>query len=346
MSSIREARKVWQAIDEAQQQGRRVALLTLIAVRGSAYRRPGAKMMMADDGRMVGTLSGGCLEGDLYMYAENAMKTYTPSLHHYDLTEDEMWGLGIGCKGMIDVWVEPLDPKEDFWRRFGQALQTESPVLLGGNLPIGSRWLIQDGRMVERGSCPADAPGLDEVLESGFLSQWINGIYVDVMVPPEPLFIAGAGHDAEPVARLANQVGFEVTILDPRPHVNNKDHFPDAWRHWVQDPASLNPQEVSGAYWLIMNHHQRRDQSALQLALAAKPRYVGVLGPISRTREMLDRLGISSRALEGMPLYAPVGLDLGAETPDEVAVSLISELMMIRRNAKGGHLRGRDRIHA
>lgn len=341
MSSIREAKKTWEAMVAAAERGRRVALLTLVHVRGSAYRRPGARMMMADDGDMVGTLSGGCLEGDLYAYAEQAMSTGQPSLHHYDLTEDEMWGLGIGCKGSIIVWIEPVVVTDPFWQAFGQAVAQDAPVVLGADLPSGARFLVwPDGRKAVVGEVgSADLPGFDAPATG---TSWDGQRYLDKLVPPERLYVAGAGHDAEPVVRLALSAGFDVTVVDPRPHVNNDQHFPGA-RHLVASADTIDANGLNDGFWIIMNHHQRRDEESLALAMRARPRYVGVLGPLARTAEMVERIGA---ALADVPLYAPVGLDLGAETIEEVAVSIVSELMVVRRGARGGHLRGRDRIHA
>ncbi|MDA8194090.1 MAG: XdhC family protein [Thermaerobacter sp.] len=341
MSSIREAQRVWQALAEAHNQGRRVALLTLIHVRGSAYRRPGAKMMMADDGTMSGTLSGGCLEGDLYAYAEEDMKTGRASLHHYDLTEDAMWGLGIGCKGTIVIWIEPVDPREPFWNALAEALAADQPVALGADLPLGNRFLVwPDGRSLSREEQPVHVD--DTIWRQGSATIWEDGRMLDVMSPPARLVLAGAGHDAEPVARLALQAGFDVTVLDPRPHFNNPTRFPGV-RHAVQSAQDTDPESVAGAYWVIMNHHQRRDEEALLLAARSRPLYLGVLGPLSRTEEMLAETAVEQARL---PFYAPVGLNLGAETVDEVAISIVSELLSVRQGRQGGHLRGRPRIHA
>ncbi|AEJ41750.1 Xanthine dehydrogenase [Sulfobacillus acidophilus TPY] len=338
MSSIREARQLWQFVEDAEALGQSVVMATLVTVVGSAYRRPGAKMVMRQDGRMRGTLSGGCLEGDLFLHAETVMATGKPSIHHYDLTEDEMWGLGIGCKGTVDVWLEPIHPQEPFWQGFQRAVSEDQLVLWGAELPEGRRFLMTPRDTV--GDVPTWARALP--IESGIETGRQDGFWWDVMRPPERLIVAGAGHDAEPLVRLASQAGFEVTVLDPRPHVNNPDHFPQA-RHWVKAPEEVTPAEVIGSYWVIMNHHQRRDEAAIRLAYASAPRFLGILGPRQRTDEMIANLGIQT---DGLPLRAPVGLDVGAETPEEVAVSIVGEMMAYRRSRSGGPLNGRQRIHA
>ncbi len=341
MSSIREARSLLDTAREWHQEGQSVALLTLTHVRGSAYRRPGAKMVMASNGRMRGTLSGGCLEGDLYAHAERAMESGVPSTHHYDLTEDEMWGLGIGCKGQVDVWIEPIHWEAPFWQDFHAALGQDRPLVWGGHLPAGLRYFARAGDdwvLSDAGRPLLDANALIQSLQtSGDTGPW----WWDVMRAPERLVLAGAGHDAEPVARLAHQAGFDVVVLDPREHVNNSQHFPDA-QHWVKNAGEVSPEMVKDSFWVIMNHHQRRDEEALKLASASSPKFLGVLGPKSRTHEMMGNTGILPDAL---PVHAPVGLDIGAESPLEVAVSIVGELMAARTGGHGGSLHGYDRIH-
>ncbi|SMC05010.1 Xanthine and CO dehydrogenase maturation factor, XdhC/CoxF family [Sulfobacillus thermosulfidooxidans DSM 9293] len=342
MSSIREAQKIFEAIFRAENEGHRSCLLMITTVQGSAYRRPGAKMMMADDGRMVGTLSGGCLEGDLYHYAEKVMKTQVPTMHHYNLVEDEMWGLGIGCKGEIDVLIEPIWVNSSFWLEFFQAINQEEPLLLGLQLPQGERFYHSASG--EKASS-LSSQSKTWVPEFSYSARTIvkDGVLLDYLMPPPKLIVAGAGHDAKPVVELAKRVGFDVYILDRRALFNNAREFPWA-SEWIVDESGLsNRRELYGAYWLIMNHHQARDEAALFQAMQSYPRYIGVLGPLARTQDMLKN--IQKTHVEDLPIFAPVGLDLGAETPEEVAISIVSELLMIRQQTLGGHLNGRDRIH-
>lgn len=342
MSSIRDARSLWHQALEWHRAGHRVAWLTLTYVKGSAYRRPGAKMIMADNGHMQGTLSGGCLEGDLFSHAEQALASGDPSLHHYDLTEDEMWGLGIGCKGQVDVWIEPVVFEAPFWEGFGTALEQDRPLVFGAELPQGARFFARGAEIVTTagsGGPPFDVTALMEGRQGTTGTQ--QGWWWDMMRPPDRLMIAGAGHDAEPVARLAYQAGFDVVVLDPREHVNNARHFPEA-EHWVRSAGEVDPTAASQSFWVIMDHHQRRDEEALTLAAKSEPRFVGVLGPRTRTDEMLAKTGIDPTSI---PLRSPVGLDIGGETPAEVAVSIVAELMAARNGGSGGSLHGRERIH-
>lgn len=150
MSSIQEARNLWTLITDAEVSEQRAVLATLVRVNGSAYRRPGAKMVKREDGRMQGTLSGGCLEGDLFLHAQRVMKTHEPCLQHYDLTEDDMWGLGIGCKGRVDIWLEPIRLSDPFWTAFNECVHREEPVIWGAELPSGRRFLFLPLHSVEK----------------------------------------------------------------------------------------------------------------------------------------------------------------------------------------------------
>lgn len=339
MSLIRETREMLETAHGWHHEGQSVALLTLVAVKGSAYRRPGAKMVMAMNGRMKGTLSGGCLEGDLFLHAEQAMKDGTPQMQHYDLTEDEMWGLGIGCKGQVDIWIEPFTFDEPFWTELFEATASGRPVVWGGQLPQGLRYFAKEGeawRTLGSGRVPFSWQEA-ETASTGIR----DGVWWDVMRPPERLVIAGAGHDARPVARMALQAGFDLVVLDPREHVNNEENFPGA-QHWVRAAKDVQPQQLAESFWVVMNHHQRRDEEALALASSSQPKFLGVLGPRSRAAEMIANTGVDVAQL---PLRSPVGLDIGAESPDEVAMSIVSELMAARVHSQGGPLDGKDRIH-
>jgi xanthine/CO dehydrogenase XdhC/CoxF family maturation factor len=349
MSRIQEAREVLKHIHQAWERKQGTAMLMITEVQGSAYRQPGAKMMMAADGRMFGTLSGGCLEGDLFGWAEQAIQARSPLARRYDLSENELWSLGIGCKGKLEILILPVEPEDDFWRMAAGMIDKEQAVSLVLEIPEGIRVLLgQEGKAYgDDGQLPEEVRRYAlsragertraEVMKSGE-----RRFVIDTMRPNERLIVCGAGHDAVPVVNLAGQVGFSVTVLDPRSEFNDERRFPGV-SHMVIEPRDADPETLSSAWWLIMNHHQNRDEAALALALKSQPRYIGVLGPLSRTQEMLNHIG---KTFSDGPLHAPVGLDLGSETIDEVAVSIVSELMAVRHNRSAAPLNGRTKIHA
>ncbi|WP_303802501.1 XdhC family protein [Alicyclobacillus macrosporangiidus] len=348
VSRIDEAREVFTRIEQAWTDGERAALLTITQVKGSAYRLPGAKMMMTETGKMLGTLSGGCLESDLYGWAERTFAEGKPRLVQYDLSENEMWSLGIGCKGTMEVAIFPVEPDDPFWRAVREQVQQDQAVSLAMELPMGTRAVFV-------GTEPAsgDADRLPQaVLQRLTSAVWsrtraevveVDGrrFFIDTMRPNERLIICGAGHDTVPVAAIAAKCGFRVTVLDPRKEFNGPLRFPSA-EHLIVEPAEADPAQLTSSWWLIMNHLQARDEAALRLALQAQPKFIGVLGPLARTREMLENIHSD---LEDGPIHAPVGLDIGAETIDEVAISIVSELLAARAARSGGPLHGREKIH-
>jgi len=349
MSRLQEFREVMNQIKAAWQDGHKTALLMLMNVKGSAYRLPGTKVMMAEDGRIFGTISGGCLEGDLFGWAEKAMESGEPRLQRYDLSESEVWSLGIGCKGSLEVGILPVDPHDRFWQQTDEALQQDESVSLIIEIVNGARALLkQDGSVTgELDALPKEV--LDhakqrfarqtraEVLELGE-----RRFYIDVVRPSERLVVAGAGLDARPVVELASRMGFSVTVLDPRSGFNTPEAFPAA-RHVVQSAAEVDPCTLKDSWWVIMNHHLERDQASLDLALRCDPKFIGVLGPLTRTEEMLVQI---DRGLSSGPIHAPIGLDLGAETMDEVAMSIVSQLMAVRNSRQALPLHGKSKIHA
>ena len=337
MTGLTEAQRIWDAVLAAEARGQQALLAEIVAVVGSAYRRPGALMMMASDGRMEGTVSGGCLEGDLYVRAEPLFLDARPFVVDYDLAEDEMWSLGIGCKGHIRVWVRRTPDGADR-ARWVQALATGG--VLYAQLPLGADrvWLpgeaypaAQLGQAVAAAWAGAEPRVVEP--DSWFVRAWR---------PAPRLVLVGAGHDAEPVAQLAQRMGFQVVVADPREAFNDERRFPGA-QHLVVEASTLTAErypELLDAHWVVMNHHKERDGAALRAALAMRPRFVGALGPWSRTAELL----------EGVPgldrVHGPLGLDVGAETPDEVALSIVAELMAADRGKNGRTLNRRDRVHA
>lgn len=349
MSQLKEFRTIMNSIKSAWEKDKKAAIVMLIGVNGSAYRLPGTKMMMAEGAEMKGSISGGCLEGDIYGYAEKAMQEGIPMIKNYDLSENEIWSLGIGCKGSLEILILPLKKDNSFWESTDKLLNQEEEFSFIIEVPTGVKALV-----TKYGEIIGDSEYLPSIVyESalkGFKSQkraevlkWEGRRFVvDVIRPSQKLIVAGAGKDAIPVVELAAKAGFSVTVLDPRSEFNTESYFPKA-KHLVEVSENINPDHVNGAWWVIMNHLQSRDEEALYLALKSNPKYIGVLGPVSRTQEMI--LNIGEDLTIGNDIYTPVGLDIGAETMEEVAISIVSELMAVRSNREGKSLKGKVKIH-
>jgi xanthine dehydrogenase accessory factor len=367
-----EERQLLQAIADAKASGRKAAIVTVVRVVGSAYRREGTKMLIDADGGQVCMISGGCLEQEVGEIAKQVMESGNAKVHFFDLDEEVVWGLGLGCGGAVDVYIEPLDIGTEFqhWLEAVQAqkagaLATILNVRDGSSFRKASRLFIaEDGnvsgtmgheslneQVVQRAKAKMSQlyprsetrtyKANDEALE----------VFLDVNVPPPELAIFGAGHDAIPLASYAHKLGFRVTVIDARHAFVTPERFPHA--NLVRTHPSGFPEKVAltpRTYVVLMNHHLERDKESLAFVLTANVPYIGVLGPRSRYERMLNALKDESRiptAKELEKVRNPIGVDIGADTPDEIAVSVMSELIAIRGNYKAGFLNERvGRIHA
>ena len=348
MSNVYEFKELFHHAQTAWQKNEQTVLVILTDVKGSAYRLPGSKMLMTSAGQMYGTLSGGCLEADLYEWAEKVFETNQPLLHRYDLSDTEIWSLGIGCKGNLQFLFLPISSTDSLWVCIQHLLQQEEPFTLIVDTETGNSAVLGEDSsiLVADDAIPASIISRAGNLHSSqtraqLLSENGRCYYIDAIKRSEHLVIAGAGQDAMPLAKLAHKAGFSVTVLDARAHFNNTDRFPHA-EHVTTPVEQLSNGVLKGSWWVVMNHHQERDEEALRLAIESNAKYIGVLGPTYRTDEMLRNIGHS---LSSGPIHSPVGLDIGAETIDEVAISIISEIMSLRANCTPRHLHGKEKIH-
>ena len=346
MSRLHEFQELFNQMTLAWQRGEQVVLVILTGVKGSAYRLPGTKMVMTSAGQIYGTISGGCLESDLYEWAQKVFETKTAMTHQYDLSENEIWSLGIGCKGDLEFLFLPIFPSDDFWKKVNELLRREESFTLLIDMKFGQSLLIEEnGELFGDCSIPIEVvkrarTGTKQTRAEIYLQDG-RSFYIDSVRPGEQLIIAGAGRDAIPVADLAKKAGFAVTVLDTRTHLNQSQSFPNT-AHLNKEPKEIEVSQLQNCWWIIMNHHQDKDEDVLRLALERNPCYIGVLGPIYRTKEMLANIGYQ---LDSGPIHSPVGLDIGAETSDEVAISIVSELMSIRAGRTPGFLHGKEKIH-
>lgn len=361
-----EAKRLLDAARSAADSGERAALATVVRVHGSAYRREGAKMLVSQSGAATGMISGGCLEPQITAAARHVMELGAPKLLRYELDEDVMWGLGLGCGGAVEVHLEPVATSADgdplrCWLEMqargdcgalitvlgaGSGRLLWRPDVSPGTL--GHSGLDEAALALVRSELAAPAPRAR--MHRLELDRREFELFVDVSTPPLELVIFGGGHDARPLARDAARLGFYTTVVDPRPAYANEAHFPEA--HVVR----AHPGELSGglalhsrSFVVIMNHHLERDRQCLAFALASDAPYVGVLGPRSRYQLLLDEIGSTSPDVSPSSLAkvrSPVGLDIGAEAPDEVALSILAEVLAVSRGFPGGFLNGlAGRIH-
>lgn len=349
-------------------EGRRSVLITLVSVKGSAYRRPGARMLVDDEGRIAGSVSGGCLEGDLAEHARFVLEKGEPKTVFYDLsgTDELAWGLGMGCPGTIRVLLEPVD--EELAARLSRWALPEEPVVLGTvflageetGLQPGDRFMVRTDGSIE--GSPQGERVMETVREEGLaviasrrpvtktVGEGTAGLemLLEYLEPARNLVIFGLGQDTEALAQQAAGLNWEVILVDPGGLSRDETHYPDSMTVLASDPVDVfDDLEIGNQTAVVlMSHNYPRDLALLDLLHSSSAPYIGLLGAASRRDSLLSELGSEkSHALEGR-LYAPVGLDIGADRPEEIALAVMSEIQAVFTGRGGGFLRDREQpIH-
>ena len=356
---------VLSAIESLSAKGERMALATIVAVRGSTYRRPGARLLVPEQGAPVGNLSGGCLEGDVADMARVVMEEGRARLAGWDLTADDdaVWGLGLGCNGAIEVFIEPAEKAAEVAGALRTALAEERPISLVTVLEPGTSGVEAGARLVVRPTGPSEGslgnPDLDRTAGAAALGQLAAGrsevqtlpgdvrAFVEVLEPPLRLLVCGAGHDVIPLVRGASVLGWTAIVVDDRAGFLNEERFPGAagFVHVdrpadVAEEATIDPRTAA----VVMTHNFPRDKDYLRALLQTPVGYIGMLGPSSRTQRLLMELrddGVDVSETDGSRIHGPAGLDLGAEGPEEIAQSILAEIVAVRRGRRGGFLKER-----
>ncbi len=357
-------RRTVQRFEQWRQQGEVLVLATVYETMGSTYSKAGHRSLIAANGDYQGLVSGGCLEGDLGELANRILETRKPAAITYDLRDeaDDLWGLGVGCNGLIRVFLQPLEPEQDYapfaaiaQRLMGTERAAAATIIEPGNsaLPPGGTLIRTVDSSETWGLDAADpdrpgagsgklrtdaehlAAGCDEVLRSGRSRYVVDdsgaGILYSALVPVPRLLVLGAGPDAVPLVRMAAEVGWLVTVADHRPAYIAKGGFEAAERAATIDPPALDGEidlETFDAV-IVMSHHLNTDRTYLAQLATVETAYVGVLGPPARKARLLDELGDLGVAFRAR-LKGPVGLDIGADSPESIAVSILAELQAMR----------------
>ena len=351
----RETERILDAIRSVRTAGARAALATVVRVRGSAYRREGARILVREDGSYECLLSGGCLEPAVAEAAAQVIATGAASVREYDLEEDSVWSLGIGCSGAVDILIERLedDPITRAW--FDVLAGAEAAVLVKPLTGGEGRLLVrQDDVFGSLGNGALDSRAASrarERLRAGFPQsgpERVGGeeLFFEISAAPPELVVFGAGSDAEPLAKGAWDLGFAVTVVDVREAFLSAARFPHATlvpAHFSRFDQTVGLMERS--FVVIMNHHLERDRQCLHFALESAAPYIGALGPRSRYQKLLRALRAEGYVPDDAKLSrvrSPVGLALGAETPEEIAVSILGEILAVQRGFVGGFLAGQE----
>jgi xanthine/CO dehydrogenase XdhC/CoxF family maturation factor len=355
------------------------ALATLVRVKGSSYRQPGARMLFGPAGIRAGVISAGCLETDILARVEAVLASAAPQLAAYDMGSDLdlIWGTGMGCQGKADVLLERVDagqPPE--WLARGAAMleQRRAGALAtvfaargeGAGAGPGAHflWDAADGGDL---TGPAADGALDQALRMAMARTLERGtpgaatlpsgsgeldLLLEPILPPFALWILGAGEHARPLADLAKGLGWFVGIVDHRPALATRERFPQADRIVVgHPPESLRalPLDARSAA-LVVSHVFEPDRRALEALLRTPIAYLGLQGNRLRSQRLLEEIAQSGLALseaQRSVLHFPAGLDIGAETPEVIALAMIAEVQAVLAGYPGGSLRDRaGAIHA
>jgi xanthine/CO dehydrogenase XdhC/CoxF family maturation factor len=314
-------------LDREMEAGHRFVAAFVIATEGSTYRKPGALMLLSSSGARCGLLSGGCLEGDLHEHAQRLLAGDDRILErHYDGrgSDDPVWGLGLGCEGAMRILLWRLETGSSLTllRGWLSAAIRREPALLEIDLVSGDGALSLGSAL--RGDADSSPPS--SVLPSG-RATLRDGSFAVAAARVPAMLLCGAGPDAEPVVRMASQVGWQVTVVDHRPAYVEAARFQDAIRVATVDAADPGAVVALDGFdaAVVMSHNLVADGRYLAaLAVSAIP-YVGLLGPAARRERLYTELGPLAERLRPR-LRAPVGLDLGGASPEAIALSIVAEL--------------------
>ncbi len=349
---------------ETLRDGRPCVLATVVRTKGSTPQKAGAMLLVRDDGSGLGTLGGGCVEGDIWFAAQEMLRQEGgPEFKDYYLNEDIAARDGLVCGGTMYFYLEPLRRIDDFLPLGDEILEAYDggePVSLATvvNSPrrpelLGAKLLLRaDGTVSGTLGAPAlDEPALAtarriaDIGNTESITAEGAEIFVEGFTTPPTLVMVGGGHVGKATADLANLLGYRVYVVDDRPEFANKERFPYAeqvvvapYHQWAEH-LSINV----NSFLVVATRGHRFDDMALESALKTRARYIGLLGSRRKTLMIYRRLMEQGVAKERIrEVYAPVGLNIGALTPEELAVSIMSEIIMVRRGGDGGQMRMGD----
>jgi xanthine/CO dehydrogenase XdhC/CoxF family maturation factor len=357
---MKEREQILQLWRELREQGSSAVLVTVVKTLGSSYRRPGARMLLTQQGRRAGSISGGCLEDDVvkrsWWMTENG-----PVIRRYDTTPDgdigasgeRSGGFGLGCNGIIYLLMERVsgrDGEESPLAVLERVHVSREPALMACVLTpandAGKRFVKEAGSWSTCGSAmdqelairvQAGAQGVT----NSVVEQLTSGeeVFFEMLTAPIRLLIFGAGDDAVPLTELGRLLGWHISVFDGRAHYARRGKFPSAHEVAVRDSSeTLSDLRIdSRTVAVIMTHSYSQDLHFVAALTKECPAYVGILGPRNRSMQLLSDAGIEGADLPF--LHGPVGLDIGADGPEQVALSIIAEIQATMNGREGGPLR-------
>lgn len=338
-------RDVLADVERWQRDGEEIAIATLVSAWGSAPRLPGARFAMTKSGRVAGSVSGGCVEGDIFARAMQTLDDGVPRLLEYGISDEMAFGVGLSCGGRIEAFVERFRA-DDAWLAARDALAARRPCAFATTLspedvagqhmtlfadapPAGASGFDASAALAARAAALARDGGT-ETVTAGEVRVLLEGY-----APPPRLLIVGATHVAIALSREANALGYDVTVIDARRIFATAERFPDAEiiAGWPEDGMARSGLDAH-TYVVIVTHDMKFDVPALEAALRSDARYIGLLGSratIASRTARLEELGFDERAIAR--IRAPIGLDLGGRSPEEIALAIAAEMTMVRYGA-------------
>ncbi len=318
-------------------EGEEVALATVVRTWGSGPRGPGAKMALTRDARIAGSVSGGCVEAAVVEEGCEVLETGTPKLLRFGIADETAWNVGLTCGGSIEIFVEKLD--DGLLRAFAEALETRrslarSAVIRGAD--VGRTVLVRDGDSAEGEIGAAALRALERSQSEVITAADGSEVFLDVELPPPSLVMVGGVHISIALTAIAKSLGYRTIVIDPRGVFGNEERFPHAdllIQEWSDEGLETIGLDRSSAV-ATLTHDPKIDDPALMVALRSPAFFVGALGSKKtqekRRKRLLER-GLTEAELSR--LFAPVGLDIGSRSPEEIALSVMAQIVAVRNRA-------------
>jgi xanthine dehydrogenase accessory factor len=319
--------------------GQQMVLITVVDIRGSSYKRPGARLLVVGE-KSYGSISGGCLEADLIESAWERTRS-GPAVATFDTTseEDALWGYGLGCRGVVTALMRRLGPSDGEMRLLETHLAGRSPSNFGISIDGGSLGkLFLDPTEVD-----SLLPRLPPHHTAGILEELGGRVFVERLAPVIALNVFGAGFDALPLVEIAAILGWRVSVFDHRPGLVSRDRFPTVEVLSIEEFKKIEFVSDPFGACVVMTHSLEKDRDILAKLADETFGYLGVLGPRDRTKRLLadfERSDLAER------IYSPIGLDIGAESPHEIALAIVAEIQAVFAQRAAGFLKDRlQKIH-
>lgn len=358
---MKEIKEIIKRIEESTSE-EKLLLATVVEVKGSSYRLPGAKMLIDASDRTFGMISGGCLEADILERSKQLKEKGKPILFTYDTTkaDDSVFSLNMGCKGVVRVFLEPIDKNSLLHKFLKDCIKQRKNIAVATVVESSNEDLIGKRIFYDEKQFFGNLENAPEKLKEGMQNFFVQSekaslrkqffretesyVFFEKISPPVRLIIFGAGYDAIPLAEIASSIGWSVCVVDHRPAFANTERFPQVEEIIVSRVEDLSDEILKGinTACVIMTHNYEQDRLILSRALQSNCFYIGLLGPKKRAEKLIEQSKENFSQEELAKLFSPVGLDIGASAPETIALSIIAEIEAVLNQRSGGFLRNRQ----